>query len=126
MGTILVIDDSDAVRSQLKALLEGAGFKVAEAVDGNDGYRKLTALTDLSLVITDYNMPGMDGIAMLSKAKGTIQKFPYPIFLLTTETNQALKGQGKTLGVTAWINKPFNAPTLIEAIKKVTSMKMAS
>lgn len=126
MGTILVIDDSDAVRSQLKALLEGAGFKVAEAVDGNDGYRKLTALTDLSLVITDYNMPGMDGIAMLSKAKGTIQKFPYPIFLLTTETNQALKGQGKILGVTAWINKPFNAPTLIEAIKKVTSMKMAS
>ncbi|MGZ3790363.1 MAG: response regulator [Bacteriovorax sp.] len=120
MATILVIDDSETVRSQLKTALEGAGFQVVEGADGNDGYNKLTSTAGLKLVISDYNMPGMDGLTMLQKAKEKLGSFPFPVFLLTTETSDTLKAQGKAIGITAWINKPFVAQKIIDAAKKVT------
>ncbi len=120
MSTILVIDDSEAVRSQLKTAFEGAGFQVVEGVDGNDGFNKMTGTPGVKLVISDYNMPGMDGLTMLTKAKEKMGSFPFPVFMLTTETSDTLKTQGKTIGITAWINKPFVAQKLIDAAKKVT------
>lgn len=125
MGSILIIDDSEAVRAQLKAALVAGGFEVEEAGDGNEGFLKLTSLTDISLVISDFNMPGMDGITMLQKAKEKLGAFKFPVFVLTTETSDSLKTSGKALGVMAWINKPFVAEKLVDAAKKVTAKKAA-
>ena len=119
MSTVLVIDDSEAVRSQLKTAFESAGFKVLEGVDGNDGFNKMIS-SDVKLVISDYNMPGMDGLTMLKKAKEKLGSFKFPVFMLTTETSDTLKIEGKAIGITAWINKPFVAQKLIDAAKKVT------
>jgi two-component system chemotaxis response regulator CheY len=119
MATILIIDDSEAVRLQLKTAFEAAGYQIAEGIDGNDGYNKLISVPNVKLVISDYNMPGMDGLTMLQKAKEKLGTFPFPVFLLTTETSETLKIQGKTIGITAWINKPFVAQKLTEAAKKV-------
>lgn len=120
MHTVVVIDDSEAVRTQLKSAFEGAGFSVVEGVDGTDGFNKLTTTPGINLVISDYNMPGMDGLTMLQKAKEKLGSFPFPVFMLTTETSVALKTQGKEIGITAWINKPFVSQKLIDAAKKVT------
>ena len=120
---VLIVDDSEAVRVQLKAALVQAAFDIVEAADGNEGLAKILATPDLALVITDYNMPGMDGIAMLQKVKEKYGTFPFPVLILTTETSTTLKQQGKVLGVTAWINKPFPGPKLVEAVKKVTAAK---
>lgn len=127
MALVLIIDDSEAVRSQLKTALTASGFQVEEAVDGNDGYAKITALhSNVSLVISDFNMPGMDGISMLQKAKESLGGFKFPVFVLTTETSDSLKTSGKALGVMAWITKPFVEEKLVEAVKKVTAQKAAA
>jgi len=121
MALVMVVDDSEAVRAQLKAALEAAGFQVAEAGDGNDGFSKITGSSGVSLIISDYNMPGMDGITMLTKVKEKMGKLPCPVFVLTTETSETLKANGKAVGVLAWITKPFVPTKLVEAVKKVTA-----
>lgn len=120
MGHILIIDDSDTLRSQLRSLLTSAGHRVSEAIDGNDGLEKLTTKNDFNLVIADYNMPGLDGLTMLAEAKAAMGgKFNFPVFVLTTEGSLELKNKGLELGVLAWIVKPFNGPKLIKAIKEI-------
>lgn len=127
MALVMVIDDSEAVRAQLKNALLAAGFQVEEGVDGNDGYAKIMSNKDnISLVISDFNMPGMDGITMLQKAKENMGGFNFPVFVLTTETSDNLKVSGKALGVMAWITKPFVAEKLVDAVKKVTAQKKAA
>lgn len=127
MKTILIIDDSQTVRMQLKTLLETAGFKVEEAIDGQSGYNKIMSLPKIDLLITDYNMPGSDGLSMLESVKAKMGgNLNFPTFVMTTETSESLKQTGKSLGVLAWINKPFSPDKLIAAIQKVTNFKSAA
>lgn len=123
MSTILIVDDSNAIRSHLKQVLESGQHTVVEATNGTDGLNTILSNRALELVITDYNMPGLDGIQMLTKAKQTQGKFGFFIFVLTTESNEKLKAAGKELGVNAWILKPFNPVTLLLAVSKIIQRK---
>jgi two-component system, chemotaxis family, chemotaxis protein CheY len=123
MATIVIVDDSAAIREHVKTALEGKGHKVIEGNDGLDGLEKIKAAKKPDLVISDINMPGMDGIAMLGKVKEVLGGISFPIFILTTETSDTLKSSGKALGVTAWINKPCDAAKLVAAVDKVLTKK---
>jgi two-component system chemotaxis response regulator CheY len=119
MAKILVVDDSESQRAQLKTDLESGGHTVIEGSNGHDGLDKLTQNPDVALVICDVNMPGMDGLTMCSKIKQT-EKFPnLPIFMLTSEATAELKKAAKEYGVRAWITKPYVAAKLLEALGKV-------
>ncbi|MEO7164027.1 MAG: response regulator [Bdellovibrionia bacterium] len=126
MAKIVIVDDSETIRSQLKQALESAGHTVTEAVNGNDGYDKIVAMGKPDLVISDYNMPGADGISMLAKVKDKLGAGIFPIFMLTTETSESLKTAGKEIGVNAWINKPFDSAKLLSAVTKMLARKAAS
>ncbi len=119
MPTILVVDDSETMRDQLKSDLVAAGYDVIEGENGEDGLEK-ACHNDLGLVITDLNMPKMDGMNMCShiqqKSEG---KAMVPVFILTTQTNAELKARAKEVGVKAWILKPYNHTNLIKAVNKI-------
>jgi CheY-like chemotaxis protein len=120
MAKVMVVDDSEHQRFQLKKDLETGGHIVIEAKDAFDGLEKLETNTDLNLIICDVNMPGMDGITMCSKIHET-GKFPnLPIFMLTSEASAEIKKAAKQFGVRAWITKPHVAAKLLEAVDKVT------
>jgi two-component system chemotaxis response regulator CheY len=124
MPKILVVDDSDSLREQVKKSLEQANHTVIEGADGILGYEALRAHPDIDLVISDINMPNLDGLAMCEKIRndpnlGT----KYPIFMMTTESNPDLKARGKTLGILAWVTKPFDHSKLLLAIEKVLAKK---
>jgi two-component system, chemotaxis family, chemotaxis protein CheY len=119
MKKILVVDDSDAVRGQVKAALEEAGFAVVEANDGLDGLTKANENKDLNLIISDVNMPRMDGLTMCQRLREITELATTPIFMLTTETDVSMKDKGKSVGVRAWMVKPFNAAKMIMGVKKV-------
>ncbi|MBF0440560.1 MAG: response regulator [Oligoflexales bacterium] len=116
---ILIVDDSDTLRIQLRKALEGAGYEVIEGKDGNEGLNKAQENVDVKLIITDYNMPEMDGITMCRKIREVPALNPVPIFMLTTEASPELKTLGKEAGVKAWIVKPFVADKVIGVINKV-------
>lgn len=125
MANIVIIDDSISVRSQVREVLEAAGHAVIECDDGDHGYEKLLELKTPDLVITDFNMPGLDGITMLEKVRNALGGLNFPIFMLTTETSDRLKSAGKQVGVMAWITKPFATEKLLGAVNKVLAMKKA-
>jgi len=106
--------------------LSAAGHTVIEGLDGSDGLEKIISHPDLDIVITDYNMPGFDGLTMLKNAKNTLGTVNYIVFVLTTETSEKLKLQGKEVGVSAWIIKPFSAERLKQAINKILLLKTSS
>lgn len=121
MAKILIVDDSELQRAQIKAVLIGAGHEVIEAGDGSQGLEQLNKNSNVQLIICDVNMPVMDGMTMCIKVSET-GKFPnLPIFMLTTETSVDLKERGKKAGVRAWIVKPFVNEKLLGAISKVTA-----
>lgn len=103
-------------RSELKMHLEPAGFTVLEAVDGEDGLNKAVA-TAVDMIISDLNMPKMDGLTMCSHLRE--QGVQAPIFMLTTQASPELKAKAAQFKVTAWIVKPPNFASLVKAIKKV-------
>ncbi|MBF0439896.1 MAG: response regulator [Magnetococcales bacterium] len=116
--TIMTVDDSSSVRQMVGMTLKGAGFTVVEAVDGVDGLAKAKANT-LDMIITDLNMPNMDGIALITALR-TLPNYKFvPIVMLTTESQATRKQEGKTAGATGWIVKPFKPEQLLEVIKKV-------
>jgi len=123
MATIIVIDDSLSVRTQLREVLLAAGHEVIEGSDGMEGLDKILNTPNVDLVISDYKMPGCDGISMLEQAKEKLGTFKFPVFMLTTETSERLKGIGRNLGVIAWIIKPFVEDKILNAINKVMAMK---
>jgi two-component system chemotaxis response regulator CheY len=110
----MVVDDSAPVRQQLGLALREAGFAVMEAVDGQDGVEKLAASPTVSVIICDVNMPRMNGIEFLRSAKGK-----YPVLMLTTEGQPELVDEAKALGAKGWIIKPFKAPLLVAAVRKL-------
>lgn len=116
MPTILIVDDSMAFREELKLNLLAAGFKVVEAVDGEDGLRQVAAHA-VDLIITDLNMPNLDGMGMCSLLVEQGNKTP--IFMLTTQSSPELKAKATQLGVKAWIVKPPNVAAIIKGIAKM-------
>lgn len=118
MPTILAVDDSASMRQMVAFTLKGAGYSVVEAVDGQDALTKAKT-AKIDLVLTDVNMPKMDGIALI-KALRVLPAFKFtPILMLTTESGSEKKIEGKTAGATGWIVKPFNPDQLLATIKKV-------
>ncbi|HKN88433.1 MAG TPA: response regulator [Nitrospiraceae bacterium] len=117
--TVLIVDDSATMRQMVNFTLTGAGFTVVEAGDGADAVKKLTAGTKPNLVITDLNMPNMDGISLIKEIRkmGTL-KFT-PILMLTTESTDDKKKEGQAAGATGWIVKPFNPEQMLKVIAKV-------
>jgi two-component system chemotaxis response regulator CheY len=100
--------------------LKSAGFSVVEAVDGADGLEKAKS-RPVNLVLTDQNMPRMDGISLVKALRGLPQYRATPILMLTTESGDAMKAQGKAAGATGWLVKPFNPQRLLEVVNKVLS-----
>src|ERR1039458_6190370 len=118
MASILTVDDSATVRQMVSFTLKKAGHDVVEAVDGKDGLAK-AGQRKVDLIITDLNMPNMDGIQMIS----AIRKLPghgfTPILMLTTESHPEKKDAGRKAGAMGWIVKPFNADQLIAVVQKL-------
>jgi two-component system chemotaxis response regulator CheY len=116
--TILAVDDSATVRQMTGLVLRGAGFEVLEAVDGVDALAKLTG-QELSLILTDLNMPNMDGLELTRRVRKLANYKFVPVVLLTTESHPEKKLEGKAAGATAWLVKPFNPDQLLAVVKKV-------
>jgi len=114
----MAVDDSASLRQMVGVVLRGGGYQVVESVDGMDALSKLKG-QELHLVLTDINMPKMDGLEFTRKLRAMPQYKFVPIVLLTTESNPEKKQQGKAAGATAWIVKPFNPDQLLAVVKKV-------
>lgn len=116
--TILTVDNSASVRQMVGITLASAGYRVIEAVDGADGYDKATS-NSIDAVLTDLNMPQMNGIEFIRKYRAHPSSRGIPIVFLTTESDDELKRQAKEAGATGWIVKPFKQDQLLAVIKKV-------
>lgn len=121
MKRVLVVDDSATVRQQVGLALKEAGFDVVEAVDGADGVQKLQEDATIAAVISDVNMPRMNGLEMLETLKRDGIRPGVPILMLTTEGHQELLARAKAAGAKGWIIKPFKADILIGAVKKLAA-----
>ncbi|MCE1171120.1 response regulator [Azovibrio restrictus] len=116
--TILAVDDSASIRQMVSFTLKSAGYEVVEAVDGMDGLEKAKSRS-INLVLTDQNMPRMDGLTLIRSLRGLPQYKTTPILMLTTESSEAMKSQGRAAGATGWLVKPFDPQKLIEVVRKV-------
>lgn len=115
---VLVVDDSASIRQMLNFTLTDAGYEVIEAVDGKDALSKLNG-TRVNLVITDLNMPNIDGIELIKQIRSIPTYKFIPVLMLTTESQNEKKLAGKAAGATGWIVKPFKPEQLLTVIKKV-------
>jgi two-component system, chemotaxis family, chemotaxis protein CheY len=116
--TILAVDDSASIRQMVAFTLKSSGYEVVDAVDGMDGLEKAKSKT-FNLILSDQNMPRMDGLTMIKTLRGMPQYKTVPILMLTTESSDAMKQQGRAAGATGWLVKPFDPQKLIEVVKKV-------
>ncbi len=118
MASILAVDDSTSMRQMVSFTLKGAGYEVVEAADGVEALDKAKS-QQFNLVITDVNMPNMDGIELIRKLR-ELDAYKYtPLLMLTTESAADKKSEGKQAGATGWIVKPFDPDQLVATIKKV-------
>jgi two-component system chemotaxis response regulator CheY len=117
--TILVVDDSGTMVLSLKNNLELAGFSVVTASDGVKGLEKLASSPKPDLIITDINMPNMNGIEFIGKARATPGFRFTPILVLTTESQQARRDEAKKLGATGWMVKPVSGGDLLKIVRQV-------
>jgi two-component system, chemotaxis family, chemotaxis protein CheY len=119
MGKIIMtVDDSASVRQMVTFTLRDAGYEVLEASDGRDALAKLNGRT-VQMVITDLNMPNLDGIGLIRSLRGEAAYKFIPIIMLTTESQMEKKQEGKAAGATGWIVKPFKPEQLLAVVKKV-------
>lgn len=116
--TIMVVDDSMSIRQVVSIALKGAGYDVIEGVDGKDALAKLTG-QKVNLIISDVNMPNMDGIAFVRELKTRPAYKFTPVMMLTTESQDDKKEQGKAAGARAWMVKPFKPDALLAAVQKL-------
>lgn len=116
--TILAVDDSPSIRQMLSFTLKSAGYTVIEAIDGQEGLEKIKA-NSIDLIITDQNMPRMDGLTLIKETRQLDNYSKTPILMLTTESSAEMKSQGKAAGATGWLVKPFDPKKLIEVANKV-------
>lgn len=118
MATILAVDDSNSMRQMVSFTLKQAGHDVTEAADGAQAL-ELAKTRSFNLVISDVNMPKMDGIALIRQLR-TLPAYKFtPLLMLTTEAGSDKKQEGKTAGATGWIVKPFNPDQLLATVKRV-------
>ncbi len=115
---IMTVDDSASVRMMVEFTMKAAGYEVLEAVDGQEALEKLDG-EEVQLVIVDVNMPRMDGIELVSRLRAHPRYRFTPILMLTTESQESRKKEGKDAGATGWIIKPFNPQQLLDVVKKV-------
>ncbi|MBZ5763455.1 response regulator [Rhizobium sp. VS19-DR104.2] len=115
---ILTVDDSASIRMTTKISLSNAGYTVTEAVDGSDGLAKAKS-GSFDLIITDLNMPVMDGLTMIEELRKLPEHMGVPIIFLTTESDADLKARAKAAGATGWLTKPFDPENLIKITRKV-------
>lgn len=108
MARILIVDDSEMLRVEIKDLLQNMGHEVFEGEDGSDGVRKAEENLPLDLIISDYNMPGLDGLSMIKKIRNIAGLEKTPVAMLTTESSAELRTMGKSLGVVVWCIKPID------------------
>lgn len=116
--TLMIVDDSASIRQVVGLALRGAGYDVIEACDGRDALSKLTG-QKVNLIISDVNMPNMDGITLIKEVKNLPAYKFTPIMMLTTESQDSKKQEGKAAGAKAWIVKPFQPPQLLDAVSKL-------
>jgi two-component system chemotaxis response regulator CheY len=116
--TIMIVDDSASIRQVVSLTLKGAGFDVIDAVDGVDALKKLDGVK-IHLLITDVNMPNMDGITLVQEAKKLPAYKFTPMMMLTTESSDEKKQAGRAAGAKAWLVKPFQPPMLLAAVSKL-------
>lgn len=117
-ANILTVDDSASIRLTTRIALTNAGYAVTEAVDGADGLSKLKT-GSFDLIVTDLNMPNMDGLTMIRGLRQLPAYMGTPVIFLTTESDGDLKLQAKAAGATGWLTKPFDPETLIKIVRKV-------
>lgn len=120
MATILVVDDSQTIRKAIRSVLEQEGHSIVEAEDGIDGLAKFKD-NGIQLIITDVNMPNMDGITMCTELKKTDKGKRIPVLIISTEGSPDLKTKAKTAGVLAWMTKPPQPEKIKETVKVVLS-----
>lgn len=116
--TIMVVDDSASLRQVVCIALRGAGYEVFEACDGQDALNKLDG-KKVNLIISDVNMPNMDGITMVKEVKQRPEYKFTPVIMLTTENQNDKKMEGKSAGVKAWVVKPFKPDQMLDAVAKL-------
>lgn len=119
MARIIAVDDSASMRQMVSFTLKGAGHDVMEASDGVEALKLAKLEGEVDLVISDINMPNMDGISLIKELR-TLAPYKFtPILMLTTESSSDKKMEGKAAGATGWIVKPFNPDQLLATIGKV-------
>ena len=116
--TVLSVDDSSSIRQMVAFTLKGAGYEVIEASDGQEGLERAKMKT-VDMVLTDQNMPRMDGLTLIRNLRAMPNYKTVPILMLTTESGDAMKQQGKAAGATGWLVKPFDPAKLLEVTRKV-------
>ncbi len=116
--TILIVDDSASLRQVVSIALKGAGYETLDACDGQDGLNKLKG-QKVHLIISDVNMPVMDGISMVRELRALPAYKGVPILMLTTESHTDKKMEGKAAGATGWLVKPFDPEQLLATVKRV-------
>lgn len=116
--TIMIVDDSASFRQVVAIALKGAGYDVIEGSDGRDGLSKLTG-QKIHLIISDVNMPNMDGISFLTEVKKLPAYKFTPVIMLTTESQEGKKREGQMAGAKAWLVKPFKPELLLSAVQKL-------
>ena len=116
--TIMIVDDSASVRQVVGIALRGAGYQVIEASDGRDALGKLTG-QKVHLIISDVNMPNMDGISFVREVKKQANYKFTPVIMLTTESQEAKKAEGQAAGAKAWVVKPFQPPQMLDAVSRL-------
>ena len=117
-ASILAVDDSASLRMAIRIALTGAGYTVTEAGDGVEGLTKATA-TKFDMIVTDLNMPNMDGLSMIRELRKQPAQAGVPIIFLTTESDPEMKNQAKAAGATGWITKPFKPEQLLAVVSKL-------
>lgn len=116
--TIMVVDDSASLRQVVGIALRGAGYEVIEGADGKDALSKLTG-QKIHLIISDVNMPNMDGITFVKSLKQMPAYKFTPVIMLTTESQEAKKAEGQAAGAKAWVVKPFSPDVMLNAVQKL-------
>lgn len=115
---VLTVDDSASIRQMVAFTLKSAGYDVIEAADGNAGLAQAKS-NNVQLILTDQNMPGMDGLTLIKSLRALPNFKAIPILMLTTESSDAMKSQGRAAGATGWLVKPFDPQKLLEVVRKV-------
>ena len=118
MQSILAVDDSASMRQMVSFTLKGAGYNVIEAADGQEALEKARA-QQVDLVLTDQNMPRMDGITLVKQLRAMHAFAATPMLILTTESSEEMKAKGKAAGATGWLVKPFDPDKLVATVRKV-------